>query len=962
MLALDPYKHRVLFRGITAGLAAAFTYFLTGTLPYYPAGWRLLLVIAVGVVWFFHPRWGGVTACLAYVLPALYNFSIAPSDRVVAIVVTLAVALLALLLLKPYSFLVLAGTTAVFAVPSLAGLLLFAPFALGFLGARRGAVASAFACFWGELLMLLGGRPNVGLLTGGAQTHPLLTLRSAPVKSLLDFTWLTSSNGAAAPSPSNTPVPGATPASTATPAHIATPAPSPVQALPATHTPPPLIAADFFAKLFTPFIERPILLGQIGLWAVAAGVTAALVFRPQLRHMPPKLPRFLPAATERVRAFLDRPLVRRIPARLLGIASGALVLGIGQLVLAMVLTQSSASIGTIAGDVLLPAALVALAAPFLETAPPALVPSDPSPIPVSTEPLAVGGTGRVAAFPQRTSARREIPADTWSELAGVADIQQELLEAIESQFNPRMRELLRRLSLRSTRGILLFGPPGTGKTKLARVIAHEAGAAFFAVSGTEFTSKWVGESEANLRRIFEEARENRPAVLFFDELEAFLPKRSEMMHSDGHEKGVVATFLGYTDGIGDMEGVLLVGATNYPNLIDPAALRPGRFDKLIYVSAPDQAARQQILERYLAGKPLAPDVDSDKLAARTERFTGADIQAVCEQATRRALARGGRTPDLITMADLESAIGGTKPSVTIKMLGEYEAMADQYSRRSEKPETVEVVARPVLSWDDVAGLEPIKDALREAIEMPLTHPELFKEYGVKPSKGVLLFGPPGCGKTFLAKVVASQAKAHFLHIKGPELLQQYVGSSELQLREVFIRARENAPCVLFFDEIDALTGARGTADAGHTQILTQLLTEMDGVDELKGVIVVAATNRPDTIDPALLRPGRLDRILYVPPPDRVARLDLIKKDLAGKPVADDLDYELLADLTGGYSSADITAICNAAALASAKESLRLSERQVLTTRRLREQIERTPRSITPAEIAEYERLRDQLQR
>jgi transitional endoplasmic reticulum ATPase len=262
----------------------------------------------------------------------------------------------------------------------------------------------------------------------------------------------------------------------------------------------------------------------------------------------------------------------------------------------------------------------------------------------------------------------------------------------------------------------------------------------------------------------------------------------------------------------------------------------------------------------------------------------------------------------------------------------------------------------------VAGLQEIKDALHEAIELPLAHPELFTEYGVKPSKGVLLYGPPGCGKTFLARVVASEAKAHFLHVKGPELLQQGTGASEAQLRDVFVRARENTPCVLFFDEIDALAGARGTSEATGTKILTQFLTEMDGVEELKGVIVLAATNRPDTLDPALLRPGRFDRVLYVPPPDRPARVALFKKELAGKPVADGVDHERLAALTDGYSAADIAALCNAVAMTAAKDALRAGERQPITQQRLLDQIAATPRSLSAAQLAAYEAVRNQFQR
>lgn len=558
-------------------------------------------------------------------------------------------------------------------------------------------------------------------------------------------------------------------------------------------------------------------------------------------------------------------------------------------------------------------------------------------------------------------ANKEIPSDKWEDLAGIEEIREEINEAIKSQFDPKMREALLKMSVRPTRGILLFGPPGTGKTKIARIIAHEANASFFAVSGTEFTSKWYGESEANLRRIFEEARNNRPAVLFFDEIEALLPKRTEFAYSNAPERGIVDTFLAYTDGIGDLDGVLLVGATNYPNLIEPAALRPGRFDKVIYVSPPGVEGRYEILERYLKDKKMADDVDLHKLAERMERFTGADIQSVCAEAIRKAMGEDNK-PRPIKMSDLESAMSGIKPSITFKMLKEYEALADQYGRLSKKMKSEEIVAKPHLSWNDVIGLDEVKEALRDSIEMPLTHPELFKEYNIKPSKGVLLFGPPGCGKTFIAKVVASEAKAHFLHVKGPELLTQSVGKTEEQLRELFIRARENVPCILFFDEIDAIADARGAGRETGTKILTQLLTEMDGVEELKGVVVIAATNRPDVIDPALMRPGRLDRILYVPPPNKESREALFKKELIGKPLAPDIDYKKLSDITDGYSSADIASICNIVAMDAAKSALKTGKKQLITTADLEDRIRKTPPSLTESQIAAYESLKDKLQR
>ncbi|NIA09978.1 MAG: AAA family ATPase [Nitrospiraceae bacterium] len=881
VLALDPHRRKLIFNSSAAFLAASFTYYITGVLPYYPPGWRWLLIIAVALMWLFKPS-GGLWFTLAiYILPIAYS-----STTLAALYILLLIMFTGVM--GPYGFFIFAAVTVTSLQPQLAGLLSIAPLMAGFLGARRGAALAALACFWAELLTLLRGKASIGLLVLGAQTKPLISLRTTPVNSLLNFAWL--------------------------------------RTLTNTETGKTILFSklfelDLLSKLFTPFIERPILLAQIVLWAVAAGVIGSLLFRSQLRN---------------------------IRMRLIAVGSGVLILFAGHLILPALLVGSNVGISKYIFSFFASAILVVLASPVLEIVPKTLSSSLQSKV--------VNEGKRLATV------HKEIPSDKWDELAGIDKIKNEIEDAINSQFNPKMREVLLKMSIKPTRGILLFGPPGTGKTKLARIIAHEAKAAFFAVSGTEFTSKWYGESEANLRHIFEEAQHNRPSVLFFDEMEAFLPKRTELSRSDAPEKGIVATFLAYTDGIGDLDGVLLVGATNYPDLIDPAVLRPGRFDKLIYISPPGADARYRILKRYLKGKPLAADVDLHKLAEQIERFTGADIQSVCTEVMRRAVQRGGRKPEPITMSDLETAIGGIKPSVTFKMLHKYEALADQYRRLSKKIKTEEIVAKPVLGWNDVVGLKNVKEALQEAIEMPLTHPELLKEYNIKPSKGVLLFGPPGCGKTFLAKVVASEAKAHFLHVKGPELLQQVIGKSEAQLRDLFIRARENAPCILFFDEIDALTGARGTENASGTKILAQFLTEMDGVEELKGVIVVAATNRPDMIDSALMRPGRLDRVLYVPPPDHAARMALFKKELANRPVTANIDYKQLADTTKDYSAADITAICNTGAMAAARDTLRTGKRQLITMQGLQHIIKQTPGSLTSEQLAIYKSLRDKLQR
>jgi transitional endoplasmic reticulum ATPase len=841
--------------GTTAAWAGVFVIFATAMLPYYPHGWRFLLAAVVAGAWLWHPRLGTVLALLGLVLPLACNLP-------------LAIPLLCLVLaflIPADGFVVL--SIMLFLMAHVRWLVPLAPLMAGVLGMGRGWFVGATACLAAELCLLLGGHdPRTG-----AAAEPLVQLRTAPVDSLADWSWLTA-HGTSGSEP--------------------------------------------YSRIFQGYIDHPQLAAQIILWAVVALGVAWLLRQRSNRYLPANV-------------------------MAMGGGSAGLLLG-GGLVSAFV---GSSVMSCVAGpgSIVAAGAVAMLLTPGWTAAVVALNPKKKS-----------SGSGDEAL------GAKETPKDDWSELAGVDDIRDEIREAVRSHFDPVNRESLRKLSLQPTKGVLFFGPPGTGKTKLARLIAAEAQAAFYAVSGTEFTSKWYGESEANLRRIFETAQQNRPAVLFFDELEAFLPRRGDLSRSDAPEKGILATFLSYTDGVANLDGVFLVGATNHPELIDPAALRPGRFDKVVYVSAPDAASRRSIFERYLASQSLAADVNLDKLASMSERFTGADIQSVCNEAVLESVVRGGGSA--VDMAALTSAIGGTKPSVTLEMLRTYEKIADQYGRRSRKAAKVEVVARAELGWDSVAGLEDVKNALREAVEMPLQHVELFQQYGVKPPKGVLMFGPPGCGKTLLAKVIAKVARANFVHVKGPELLRQMTGQSETKLRECFDRARESAPCVLFFDEIDALAGARGTENASGTQILTQFLTEMDGLDELKGVVVVAATNRPDVLDPALLRPGRFDRLLYVPPPDLPARVALFQRELSGKPVASDIDYHRLGELAAGYSSADLSTVCNQTALGAARDTLMMGQRQEITTQRVEDQLKRSPSSLDPEELACYEKLRDKFQR
>lgn len=685
---------------------------------------------------------------------------------------------------------------------------------------------------------------------------------------------------------------------------------------------------DLIVSTLSPLWKAPLLAAQILLWVLAAYVVARTM----------RGSRFDWTAR-----------------RALAIGAGAATLVVGQILLLDQLVGVELAGAAVVGLALTATAgavAVFFSAPHLEN----MDVLAQRPVKVEIESATPVGTEKVPP-PSRGRSRA-----SWDDLAGIEDIKAEVMEVIRSQFDSRFRAALSRMHIPPARGILLYGPPGTGKTHLGQVIASQVGATFIRVSGTEFTSKWFGESEANLRRIFREAQESRPVVLFFDELEAILPRRDQMSRADAPELGIVDTFLAQTDGVADTDGLLLLGATNRPDLIDPAALRPGRFDKIIYVSPPGQEARRQIFSRYLKNRPLAEDVDLGGLAARTERFTGADIRAVCDEAARKVLGHGAVSSTTgITMADLLRVIEGTKPSVSFDMLRLYERIADAYSRRSEKVVREDIIEKSKLTWDDVSGLDEVKQVLRETIEWPLAHPAVLTRYGIKVPKGVLLFGPPGCGKTYLAKVVASQANAHFLHVKGPELLTGTVGASEAKLRGLFDRARENAPCVLFFDEIDALAGLR---DGGQrrTELLTQLLTEMDGVEELRGVVVVAATNRPEDLDPAILRPGRFDRVIYVPPPDQAARARLFEIELANKPLGPDVDCGRLAEITDGYSGADIMAICTTAAMDAVRETLSEGCDIPVTMKHLTERVRQTPPSISQDRLAQYEQMRMALAR
>ncbi len=471
----------------------------------------------------------------------------------------------------------------------------------------------------------------------------------------------------------------------------------------------------------------------------------------------------------------------------------------------------------------------------------------------------------------------------------------------------RYPEVFERLGIDAPKGVLLHGPPGCGKTLIARAVVHETKANFLLINGPEIIHKFYGESEANLRKIFDEATRQAPSVIFLDEIDAIAPRREKVVGDV--EKRVVAQLLALMDGLATRGHVIVIAATNIPDALDPALRRPGRFDREIALPIPDRNGRKEILDIHSRGMPLAEDVEVAQLAAITHGFVGADLQALCREAAMICLRR--------IMPEIDFAAAKIPYDALMKL---EVRMADftEALREIEPSAIREVfVEIPEVHWDDVGGLQKVKEQLVESVEWPLKHPDLFQRAGVKPPKGILLAGPPGCGKTLLAKAAAHESQVNFISVKGPSLLSMYVGESEKAVREVFRKARQAAACILFFDEIDALVPVRGSAgtDSRVTErVISQFLTEMDGVEELEGVLVLAATNRPDLIDPALLRPGRFDILLEIPPLDCDGRREIFQIGLRGKPVADEVRADELAVKADGFTGAEIRAVCRRASL------------------------------------------------
>jgi len=544
-----------------------------------------------------------------------------------------------------------------------------------------------------------------------------------------------------------------------------------------------------------------------------------------------------------------------------------------------------------------------------------------------------------------SEAELEIPRVTYEDIGDLEEAKQKIREMVELPL--KYPELFRHLGIEPPKGVLLHGPPGCGKTLLAKAVANESGAYFIAINGPEIMSKFYGESEARLREVFREAEENAPAIIFIDEIDAIAPKRGEV--TGEVEKRVVAQLLALMDGLKSRGQVIVIAATNRPGDIDPALRRPGRFDREIAIPVPDKRARREILQVHTRNMPLGEDVDLDELAEVTHGFTGADLAALCREAAMHALRR------FLPKIDMKKGI----PAEVLKELKvtrqDFLAALRDIQPTALREVYVEV---PEVHWDDIGGLEDVKQELREAVEWPLKHPEYFKEMGIEPPKGILLYGPPGCGKTLLAKAVATESEANFIAVKGPEILSKWVGESEKAVREIFAKARQAAPCVIFFDEIDSIVPRRGMRyDAGVTdRIVNQLLTEMDGIAKLEGVVVIGATNRPDILDPALLRPGRFDRIIYVPPPDKKARLEIFKVHTRNMPLAEDVDLEELAEKTEGYTGADIAALCREAALTALREKGRPTK---VIMRHFAEALKKVQPSVSREDISRYEKIREE---
>jgi len=536
------------------------------------------------------------------------------------------------------------------------------------------------------------------------------------------------------------------------------------------------------------------------------------------------------------------------------------------------------------------------------------------------------------------------PDVTYEDIGGLSEEVKKIREMVELPL--KHPEIFERLGIDPPKGVLLHGPPGTGKTLLAKAVAAETEANFILLNGPECMSKFYGESEKRIREIFEEAEKNAPSIIFIDEIDAIAPKREDVQGEV--ERRVVSQLLTMMDGLQSRGKVVVIGATNRPNSIDPALRRPGRFDREVEISVPDKAGRLSILKIHTRNMPLDKTVDLDKLAAVTHGFVGADINALAKEAAMSVLRKVIPKMQLkeeqeipeeilkelkISDKDFEDALKSVRPSAMREVL----------------------VETPNVGWKDIGGLEKIKQELKEAVEWPLKFPDSFTRIGIRPPRGLLLYGPPGTGKTLLVKAVAKESEANFIQVKGPSLLSMWVGESEKGVRKIFERARQVAPCIVFFDEMDALAGRRGSDPGSKVteRVLNQLLAEMDGIEETSDIVVIGATNRPDMLDPAILRPGRFDRVLLVEAPDKESRLEILKIHTKNIPLAKDVDIAELAEKTDGFVGADIESLAREAAMLALRKDI---NSKIVSKKNFEEALEKSRPSVTKKDIEQYKRM------
>ena len=502
----------------------------------------------------------------------------------------------------------------------------------------------------------------------------------------------------------------------------------------------------------------------------------------------------------------------------------------------------------------------------------------------------------------------------YDDVGGVRKQMAQIRELVELPL--RHPQLFKTIGVKPPRGILLYGPPGSGKTLIARAVANETGANFFIINGPEIMSKLAGESENNLRKAFVEAEKKAPSIIFIDEIDSIAPKREKTQGEV--ERRIVSQLLTLMDGIKSRAHVVVMAATNRPNSIDPALRRFGRFDREVDIGVPDEIGRLEVMRIHTKNMKLDDEVDLERVSKETHGYVGADLAALCTEAAMQCIR------EKMDVIDLEDDEIDAEILASMAVTQDHFTTALAISNPSALRETV--VEVPNVTWTDVGGLEGVKRELQETVQYPVEHPEKFEKFGMQPSKGVLFYGPPGCGKTLLAKAIANECQANFISVKGPELLTMWFGESEANVREIFDKARQSAPCVLFFDELDSIAVARGGSSGGDAggagdRVLNQLLTEMDGVGSKKTVFIIGATNRPDIIDPALMRPGRLDQLIYIPLPDMASRIQIFKANLRKSPIAPDVSFEALGQFTDGYSGADITEICQRACKNAIRENI-----------------------------------------